>query len=122
MKPSNSIIMSALANNTNQTSQIVWAFDIVRFSIQAVVTGTPTGTLQVWVSNDKAVGFPANQFVPTNWVELGSDVSVAAAGVFMVPSSTELEASYEYIKLVYTDGSGGAATGTISANLKAMAL
>jgi len=118
MRPSNSLIMSA-ANNATHTSTIIWANDIVRISVQAVVTGTPTGSLQMWVSNDLSHGNATTQQDPLNWTVLGTAVTISAAGTFLI---SEIETSYEFIKLVYTDGSSGAATGTITVRAKAMGL
>lgn len=119
MRPNNNPILTAVAANSNQSSQAQWAWDMVRASFQLVATGTAAGTIQIQASNDKSVGLPPNQFQPTNWSNIGSSVTVSGAGAYIVP---ELELSYEYVRLVYTDTSGGSATGTLSARIKSMAL
>lgn len=127
MRPVTSQIMNKLAVNANQ-SAVIYATDIVRFSIQAVATGTPNGTLQLRFSNDKPVGVNPASFVPTNWTNLGSSVAVAAAGTFSVPAAASapwfnaVESAYAYLQLVYTDSSGGTAVGTISANIEVKSL
>lgn len=123
---SNGIVVGTPASaNINSIPQ--WTDQIVRASFQAVVTGsTSTGTLQLQVSDDKAVGLPANQFVPTNWTNLGSSVAVAAAGIFWVPAISGttgyVECSYEYMRVVWTDGSSGANNGSVICRMKSMAL
>lgn len=127
MRPNTTQIMNALPVNTNQ-SAVVYATDIVRFSVQAVVTGSPTGTLQLQFSNEKPFGKSPSTFVPTKWTNLGSSVAVAAAGTFAVPAAASapwfnaVESAYAYLQLVYTDTSGGTATGTVSANMEVKSL
>lgn len=120
LRPANNPIIPATAANQNVNSQILWARDIVRISVQAVVTGsTADGTLQLQFSNDQATGAKPEQFTPTNWSNLGSAVTVAAAGVFAID---ETECSYEYLRLVWTDTSSGANNGNVSARSKSMGL
>lgn len=118
MRPNNSLILNALPANANQVSTVVWALDIVRASFQWVATGTAAGTLNVQASNDQAFGAPANQFLPTNWATIAT-IAVPSSGPF---NSGEIETSYEYLRVTYTDGSGGTATGTISVRMKSMGL
>jgi hypothetical protein len=106
--------------NINQSSQAIWSDDILLYSFQLVATGTAAGTIQIQASDDKAVGVPANQYQPTNWNNIGTAVAVSGAGSYLVPPPYEI--SYEYLRLVYTDTSGGTATGNISARMKSMAL
>ncbi len=105
--------------NANLNSVAQWATDIVRASFEVVATGNAAGSIQVRVSNDQAVGLPANQFQPTNWNLIGSAVTVSGAGVYLIPL---FESSYEYLELLYTDSSGGTSTGRISGRIKAMSL
>lgn len=112
-----------IATNANIIGIPQWSNGIVRASFQAVVTGsTATGTLQLQVSNDIPIGLPANQFVPTNWTNLGTSVAVAAAGVFFVPAIASnvgyIETCYEYMRVNWTDGSSGANTGTVICRMK----
>lgn len=127
MRPVTTTIMNALPVNATQ-SAVVYATDIVRFSVQAVVTGTPTGTLQLQFSNDKPVGKTPSTFIPTHWTNLGASVAVGAAGTFAVPAAASapwfnaVESSYAYLQLVYADTSGGTATGTVTANMEVKSL
>lgn len=120
MLPSNSALINAVAANANINSTIAWADKIVRASFQVSTTGTAAGSLQVQVSNDIAVGAYPNKFIPTNWGNLGSALSVTTGPAVFFISETEM--SYEYIRVVYTDSTSGAATGTITVRMKSMSL
>jgi hypothetical protein len=120
MRPNNNIVFTNVAANANRNSLAQWATDIIRTSFQIVVTtGTATGTMKVQASNEKAFGLPANQFQPTDWSDLGAMVVLNGIGSYLIPS---LECSYEYLRLVYTDSSGGTATGLISCRMASKAL
>ncbi len=108
MRPNTNPVFTALTAANSQASNAQWATDIVRASFQAVVTGSgAAGSFQAQASNDKAFGAPPNQFVPTNWSNLGSSVAVAAAGIFFIPA---IECSYEYLRLIYTSTATGVET------------
>lgn len=127
MRPSNSqiIVNGNTGTAISLNSVTVWAWDIVRCSVQIYVSsGSSVGSVQLQASNQKAVGLPPNQFIPTLWNNIGSGSSnqaisfctTATSNVFMLQS---IETSYEYLRVVYTDNSGGTAKGLIQANLKA---
>lgn len=84
---------------------------IFMFSIQAVFTGAPVGTLKLQVSNDAVpyapTGDPASNVV--NWVDYtGSNSAVNGAGNFMWIVSN---GGYRWVRVVYTVSSG---TGSMS--------
>lgn len=122
MRPSNSLVINAASAAANKNSVPLWADNIVRVSFQVVASNSSAaGTIQVQVSDDQSVGLPANQFIPTNWANLGSPVTLTGSSSLnaLVPA---IEVAYEYIRIVYTDTTGATATGTISARAKAIAL
>lgn len=119
MNPNNNVVIPVTLANTNINSSVQWSDKIVRASFQIVATGDAAGSLQLQVSNDQAVGKPAYQYVPTNWSNLGSAVVIAGGTIYLI---AETEMSYEYLRLVYTDSSSGASTGTVAARMKSMAL
>lgn len=119
MRPNNSLIIPSQVANLSINSTPVWADCIVRASVQAVVTGTVNGAIQLQVSNEQAFGAPANQFVPTNWSDLGSSIPLTSAGSYSIPL---FESSYEYLRVVYADASSGSATGTVAVRIKSMGL
>lgn len=120
MRANNNLILSALPASANQVSNPQWSDNIVRASFQFLATdSSAAGTLQAQGSNDHAVGLPPNQFVPANWNNIGSPVTVAGKGPYLIPA---IECSYEYLRVTYTDTSSGMAIGTISIRMKSMAL
>lgn len=127
MRPQNDLILgtqgaasiTGVSTGANQNSIPQWTDQIVRTSFQTITTGTCAGTIQIQISDDKSVGLPANQFVPTNWSNLGTPTTVTIAGVY---NTGYLECSYEYMRLVWTDTSSGTNTGTVQARMKSMAL
>lgn len=80
---------------------------IFMFSIQAIFTGVPVGSLKLQISNDDVpMGLqgqdPAINVV--NWSDYtGSQVAVAAAGNWMWIVS---DGGYKWVRLVYTATSG----------------
>jgi hypothetical protein len=84
------------------------------WSAQAEWTGTPTGTLKVQVSNKNPLGpndngsFPS--FVAGDWVDL-PDTTVAIAGSAGNQVYDAEDASYAWVKVIYTNTSG---TGTLN--------
>lgn len=80
---------------------------VFMFSIQAIFTGAPVGTLKLQISNDDvpvgALGQnPAINVV--NWTDYtGSSSAVAAAGDFMWIVS---DGGYQWVRAVYTFTSG----------------
>lgn len=109
------IVTSAVMNTTiNSTPYNVQ--QIYGFAIQAVFTGTPTGTLKLQASCDPATNYlPANTV--TNWTDIASSSTViSAAGNFMWNTP---DAMYNWVRLVYTDTSGGTSTAVLNAVINA---
>ena len=98
--------------NTTITSDPQELFNIYGYAIQVFWSGTPTGTFKLQVSADPvAMGNPANP-KPTNWTDLiDSPYAVSAAGNYMW---NVFDAMYNWVRLVYTDGSGGISTAAIT--------
>ena len=69
------------------------------------------GTVKIQGSNDAPVGNPF-AFVPTNWADIPSATSTIASGVG--PAIAIQNLSYQYIRAVYTSGSGGTTTIIVS--------
>lgn len=126
MRPSNSLIISSgTAGTASVTSQAVWATDIIRACFQVVVSsGSMVGTFQLQASNDQSTGAPANQFVPTNWNVVGSASSVTGSSTATSKAflSVPVETCYEYLRVVYSDGSAAAAIGVFNVRLVAKGL
>ena|ERR1700745_2470516 len=118
MRPLNIAPLNAVPANANKSSGPVWSDFMIRLTIQAVATAANTGTVQLQGSNDLPNG-PGVNFIPTNWDNIGSALTLSGTTPVLGPV---VECSYEYLRLVYTDASGGTATGTVSARIKALGM
>jgi hypothetical protein len=122
LRPVNDLIVSSVSNSASFSSGVVWANSILRASFQiSVSSGSCAGTFVVQASNDQSYGLPANQFKPVNWNTIGSastivcsTTAVGSSSCFLIPYT---ETSYEYLKIVYTDLSGGTANGVVSVRM-----
>ena len=104
------IIASGVVLNATRTSTAMQLFDAFVFSIQVVISGTPTGSLKLQASCDAAFsGVPG---LPTVWTDVAnSSTNVTAAGS-VIWSITE--PGYNWVRVVYTDTSSGSSTAIIS--------
>lgn len=104
-------------------SPAVWSYDVVRASFQVVISsGTCNGTFDIQGSNDQAVGKFQNQFEPTLWNTLTSMsvvCSTSAGSSFLILQN---EYAYEYLRVKFTAGNGGAAQGTATVRMKAFGI
>lgn len=101
---------SVLNANYNSSPQQVWVK--YGFFIQAVWTGTPTGTFKLQISGDPQSNVPGA--APTNWSDYsGSSEAISAAGNFYWNVG---EVFFNWVRLVYTDGSGGTSTAVLTAS------
>jgi len=119
MRTFNQTIATNVPLNANYNSPYVPLRNIYMYSMAAIITGTPTGTLKIQASNDPetndtqyntTAGVPP-AVGPTNWVDI-TDSS------FPVTSSGETMwnvryIGYNYVRVVYTDSSGGTSTATM---------
>ena len=86
------------------------------YSIQAVITGIPTGTFSLQSSTDPNTGAANLTFShPTNFnLIAGSSVNVTDSGII---TWNVTDVMYNYVRVSYTDGSGGASTATMSGTI-----
>lgn len=120
------IIPAGNVLNANLTSAPTPVFLTISCAIQVVFTGVPTGTFAIQASCDpaaaaSATGSQAAVYNPTNWTTVtGSSQAVTAAGDLMWNLQ---DIGYNWIRLVYTDTSGGTSTAIITdATLSAKAI
>ena len=100
--------------NTNINGPAMQLKRMWGFAIQAVWTGTPTGTFKIQVSADPFYeGAPGqNPTEPINWTDLiDSPYAVSAAGNYMW---NVFDTAFNWARLVYTDGSGGTSTAVLT--------
>lgn len=103
--------MAITINVQSGTSVPVNVDECVSFSIQAIYTGSPLGTIKIQCSNDSVS--PVNG-IPTNWTDVtDSAAGISAAGTYVL--NVEFPA-YSWIQLVYTPTSG---SGTMNARINA---
>lgn len=108
--------------SANRTGITIPLYQIFGYSIQVVYTGTPTGTFKLQASDDP---IPQNAmpttgvYSATNFTDVpNSSQAVSAAGNVMWNIS---DVMYNYVRVVYTDGSSGSSTAVITSaicNLK----
>jgi hypothetical protein len=99
--------------NTTINSAPVPLYQTFAYAIQVVFTGTPTGTFSLQGSCDPIPQARVEEIVPTNWSTIiNSSISVSAAGNLMWNVA---EIGYNYVRVVYTDTSGGTSTAIITA-------
>jgi hypothetical protein len=120
MRTNNRQIATAVPLNANYNSPYQQLKNIYTYTMSAIITGTPTGTISIQASNDPetndtqsntTTNLPPTQ-LPTNWVTItGSTFAVTAAGETMWNVSY---AGYNYVRVQYVDGSGGASTATMT--------
>jgi hypothetical protein len=105
--------------NTTINSSPYNVQQIYGVAIQAVFTGTPTGTFKIQASADPATGYDPTDNPPSNWTDIaGSSYSVTAAGNYMW---NIFDIMYNWIRLVYTDTSGGTSTAVLNTTINAKA-
>lgn len=120
MRTFNQTIATDLELNADLQSEYIPLRNIFMYSITAIVTGTPTGTLTLQASNDPETNDTQVSPItgrspavgPTNWVTIqDSDFAIAAAGNTMW---NVRDVAYNYVRVVYVDSSGGASTAVMS--------
>lgn len=114
MRVFNKEIQTAVVLNTNINSAYVPLKSIFMYCIAATITGTPTGTIKLQASNDPETNdtVPLTTAPPTHWTDIaGSSFSVAAAGSTFWNVT---DVAYNYVRVVYTDGSGAASTAVMT--------
>lgn len=116
MRVFNKQVQTNVPLNANINGPAVPLKSIFMYTIAAIITGTPTGTLKLQASNDpetddtKPDGTPFP--VPTHWVDVAdSTFAVSTAGETMW---NVRYIGYNYVRVVYTDGSGGTSTATMT--------
>ncbi len=111
MVPLVSAILSA-----NRNGPAIPLKNIFMYSIAAIIAGTPTGTVKLQASNDPETNDTnpaANpQPAPTHWIDIASSsVAVSSAGETFYNVT---DVAYNWVRVVYVDGSSGVSTATMS--------
>lgn len=113
MRTFNLTVDTDVPMNANFESDFIPLKNIFMYSIAAIVTGTPGGTISLQASNDPETNDTqpsTNQ--PTNWVTIAdSDFALSASGETMW---NVRDVAYNYVRVVYVDSSGGTSTATMN--------
>lgn len=113
----NKQIVTNTVMNTTITSDYYNVQQLFGCAIQAVFTGTPTGDFKLQASADPATSYTASSNTPVNWTDIDtSPYSVSASGNYMW---NVFDIMYNYIRLVYTDSSGGTSTAILNVTINA---
>jgi hypothetical protein len=126
MRVFNRTVATAVPLNANYNSPYVQLKSIYTYTMAAIITGTPTGTIQIQASNDpetndtqtntptvpgQTMPNPPSK-APVNWVTItGSPFIVTSAGEEMWNVNF---VGYNYVRVQYLDGSGGTSTATMT--------
>lgn len=113
------IIPAGTVMNTTLDSLALPMDQVVNYSVQVVFAGTPTGNFKLQMSDDPVPSasqqFGANgvvTYTPTAWTDVAnSTFTVSGAGNCMWDYQNT---GATYVRLVYTDTSGGSSTATIT--------
>lgn len=121
MRTYNKQIQTATALNADNNGAAAPLKNIYMYSIAANISGVPTGTLKLQASNDPETNdtMPngAPKPTPTNWADIDdSTFTVTTAGTSMW---NVREVGYNYVRVTYTDGSGGVSTATMDVIINA---
>jgi hypothetical protein len=119
MRVNNMQFVSAQPMNISFFSQPIQLNQVLGFSIQAQITGTPTGTIFLQASTDSntplATLAPDSPTLPTNWdTVVDSPFSVTEAGTC---TWNHQQTMFNWVRIGYTDLSSGASTATVSARI-----
>lgn len=110
MKPNLKKVMDAVDASADKNGDAILTSFVLYVSVQAVMTGSSTGTLKLQYSNDPAY----SPKIPTNWSDIpNATVTIDAAGVFAIPKT---DLCYEHVRPVYTKNNGS--VGTLTAYMK----
>lgn len=117
MRTINKQLDTGVLLNANYTSPYQPLKNIYTYAMVAIITGVPTGTIAIQASNDpetndtqyNSTNLPPAQG-PTNWVTIAnSPFTVTTAGEQMWNVNA---VGYNYVRVIYTDSSGGTSTAT----------
>lgn len=113
MKTYNIPLLSSVLMNANINSTAMQLRNMTGYNIQAEFTSAPTGTLKLQASCDPEEFGPPNNIAPSNWTDIAnSSIAISTSGNYMWNVS---DVQYNWVRLVYTDGSSGSSTALLTA-------
>ncbi len=113
MRIFNEPLLAAPAPNNASFNSLPMKLDqMFGYAIQIVQTGTPAGTVKLQGCADSVQNSSPNKGLPVNWTDIsGSSIVISASGSVLYNVT---DVMYNFVRVVYTDSSGGSATGTTS--------
>jgi hypothetical protein len=109
------IIPASTVLNTTINSVACQLQESVAYSIQIVITGTPTGSFKLQSSDDPVAAATAvflKSGLPINWTDIASSSqAVTAAGSIIWDKSWP---GFNWVRAVYTDTSSGSSTAIVT--------
>lgn len=113
MRVFNETLATAVPLNADYASPFVPLKSIFMYSVTFIVAGTPTGTVVIQASNDPETNdTQPSTNRPTHWATIAnSQFTLTTAGNSMWNVH---DVAYNYVRLLYTDASGGTSTATAS--------
>ena len=120
MRVYNKQIMTNQPLNVSFNSPFSPLKSIILYTMAFNVTGTPNGTVKLQASNDPetndtqysaVTNLPPTQ-VPVNWADIENSTFVLTASGTTMWNVRDI--GYNYVRVVYTDSSGGTSAATVS--------
>lgn len=127
MRTFNKQVSTAQAMNVNSSSPYTQLRNIYTYCMAALITGSATGTIKLQASNDPetndtqtnqatVLGQPPTNppsKAPTHWADItGSSFVVTGTDTEIMWNVDAV--GYNYVRVVYTDTSGGTSTATMN--------
>lgn len=122
MRTYNKTITVAQPLNVTITGPATPLKNIYTYCMAANYTGSATGSIRLQVSNDpetndtQPLGVPSP--LPVHWADLANSTFAITSGVTETMWNVR-DVGYNYVRVVYTDGSGGTSTATMSVVINA---
>lgn len=127
MRSFNRQILTAQPLNVNSNSPYSQLRNIYIYCISAIYTGSATGNIKLQASNDPETNdtqvntpygpgqSPTNPPAkgPVNWVDIANSTFTISPGVTETLWNVNA-VGYNYVRVVYTDASGGTSTATMN--------
>lgn len=117
MKVYNISLASAQAANADFNSDAMQCYQMFGYSIQAEYGALINGTFKLQGSCDPvpqgSTSTPLTGAAPINWTDITNSSQAVSAAGSTIWNVTDV--MYNWVRLVFTDGSGGTSTATFSA-------
>lgn len=112
------IIPVSTVMNANLNSVSLQAWNVLCYSIQVVFTGTPTGTFKLQASCDPSAqavstgNYTSAVTAPVHWSDIANTSTMVSSAGNVFWNMEDI--GYNWIRVVYTDGSSGMSTAIIT--------